>query len=270
MPVSSPAVSVIMNCLNAEPYLREAMDSVVAQTYQDWEIVFWDNASWDGSLAIAEGYGEQVRCFRGNTTVPLGEARNLAIAEARGRYLAILDCDDIWLPHKLERQVPLLERDSNVSLVFSDCNFQDPSGHFRGTFFQRVRPPSGDAYLNLLTGPNYIPGPTVVMRSDAVRKAGAYNPVFKYVESYELFVRLARSSRFVHVDEPLAYYRIHGSNQAGAGHAGMTSELIQVLKTEAPQAGSPAWSAWWATGRRMIALRCKLALQIVTGAFKAF
>ena len=240
---ASPAVSVIMNCLNGEEYLREAMDSVVAQTYPDWEIIFWDNASRDNSGAIAKSYGERVRYFRGDVTVPLGQARNLAIAEARGRYLAILDCDDVWLPGKLERQVALLERDQALGVVFSDCHFMDSSGTFQGTFFQRVTPPAGDPYLALLSGPNFIPGPTVVMRADAVRKVGAYNPTYRYVESYELFVRLARVSRVACVDEPLARYRIHGANQAGAGHAGMTTELMQVIRESAAQIDSPVRAA---------------------------
>lgn len=265
MPGPSPTVSVIMNCLNGEPYLREAMDSVVAQTYPDWEIVFWDNASRDASGVIAKSYGERVRYFRSETTVPLGQARNLAIAEAKGRYLAILDCDDVWLPEKLERQVALLERDQLLGLVFSDCHFMDASGVFTGTFFQRVPPPAGDPYLALLSGPNFIPGPTVVMRTDAVRKIGAYNPAFRYVESYELFVRLARAHRVACVDEPLARYRIHGSNQAGAGHAGMTGELLQVIRAEAAQIGSPARSARWAVGKRLFLLRCKRMLQIMRG-----
>jgi len=263
MPEASPAVSVIMNCLNAEPYLREAMDSVTAQTYPDWEIIFWDNASKDGSGAIAKSYDTRVQYFRTATTVPLGEARNLAIAEAKGRYLAILDCDDIWLPEKLERQVALLEHDPSLGLVFSDCHFMDASGIFRGTFFQRVPPPAGDPYLALLTGPNFIPGPTVVMRADAVRKVGAYNPAFRYVESYELFVRLARAYRVAHLDEPLARYRIHGANQAGAGHAGMTRELMQVIQAEAMQIGSPGN---WATTKRLLALRGKLVLQSLKSA----
>ena len=254
-----------MNCLNGEEYLREAIDSVVAQTYPDWEIIFWDNASRDASGAIAKSYGERVRYFRGETTVPLGEARNLAIAQAGGRHLAILDCDDVWLPEKLERQVPLLERDQSLGLVFSDCHFIDPSGEFQGTFFQRVPPPAGDPYLALLAGPNFIPGPTVLMRADMVRKAGGYNSSYRYVESYELFVRLARASRVAHIKEPLARYRIHGSNQAGAGHAGMTREMIQVIRESASQAGSPARSARWAIGKRLFLLRCKLILQIAKG-----
>ena len=261
MPGSSPTVSVIMNCLNGEEYLREAMDSVVAQTYPGWEIIFWDNASRDASGAIAKSYGERVRYFRGETTVPLGEARNLAIAEAKGRYLAILDCDDVWLPEKLERQVSLLERDQALGLVFSDCHFMDPSDTFQGTFFQRVPPPAGDPHLALLTGQNFIPGPTVVMRADMVRKAGGYNSSYRYVESYELFVRLARSYRAAWLDELLARYRIHGANQAGAGHAGMTTELMQVIKAESARTGSSARSARWAIGKRLFLLRCKLMQQ---------
>lgn len=260
-----PVVSVIMNCLNGERYLREALDSVVDQTFPDWEIVFWDNASRDASGTIAKSYGQRVRYFRGKTTVPLGQARNLAIAEARGRYLAILDCDDVWLPQKLERQVPLLERDPSVGLVFADCYFMDETGNLQGTFFRRVPPPAGDPYLALLTGPNFTPGPTVVMRSDAVRKVGGFNPAFRYVESYELFLKLARVSRFAHLDEPLARYRIHGSNQAGAGHAGMTSEMMQVIRQHAAEKDSPAQSARWAIGKRLLLLRCKLMMQIVWG-----
>ena len=261
----APVVSVIMNCLNGEQYLREALDSVVAQTYPDWEVIFWDNASRDASGAIAKGYGERVRYFRGETTVPLGQARNLAIAEARGRYLAILDCDDVWLPEKLERQVPLLERDQSVGLVYADCFFINAVGQTLGTFFQRVPPPAGDPYRALLTGPNFTPGPTVLMRADAVRKAGGFHAEFRYVESYDLFVRLARVYRVAYLDEPLARYRLHGTNQAGMGHAGMTREMMQVIQESAGQMNTLSLSDRWAIRKRLLAMRCKLMLQIVKG-----
>ena len=118
--MSAPVVSVIMNCLNSSRDLREAMDSVMAQTFTDFEIVFWDNGSTDESPAIARSYGEKVRYFRGETTVPLGAARNLALAQARGRYIAFLDCDDLWRPRKLELQTALLEADDRVGLVSTD------------------------------------------------------------------------------------------------------------------------------------------------------
>ena len=77
-------VSVIINCLDGAAYLREALDSVFAQTYQDWEIIFWDNQSKDDSAAIAQSYGSRVRYFCSEQRLPLGEARNRAITQARG------------------------------------------------------------------------------------------------------------------------------------------------------------------------------------------
>ena len=84
---NQPLVSVIMNCLNSEKYLREAIDSVYAQSYRNWEIVFWDNASNDSSAEIAWSYRDgRLRYFRGETTVPLGHARNLALKHLFGQF----------------------------------------------------------------------------------------------------------------------------------------------------------------------------------------
>ncbi len=83
---STPTVSVIMNCLNCAKYLREAIDSVFAQTYEDWEIIFWeDNASNDDSERIARSYGNKLRYFRSDVSLPLYGSRNLAVQEARGK-----------------------------------------------------------------------------------------------------------------------------------------------------------------------------------------
>ena len=91
-----PTVSILMNCLNGEPYLREAIESVFAQTYQDWEIIFWDDASTDESAKIAKSYGKKVHYFRGLGGMPLGYSRNCALEKVRGHRVAILDCDDQW------------------------------------------------------------------------------------------------------------------------------------------------------------------------------
>jgi K+ transporter len=123
--MNAPVVSVIMNCLNSSRDLREAMDSLMAQTFTDFEVIFWDNCSTDASPAIAQSYGEKVRYFRGQSIVPLGEGRNLALAQARGKYLAFLDCDDLWRSAKLERQVALFEANPRVGLVCTDTEIFD-------------------------------------------------------------------------------------------------------------------------------------------------
>src|SRR4030067_1382955 len=121
IPSPSPKVSIIMNCLNSAQYLREAIDSIYAQTFHDWEIIFWDNASSDDRPAIAKSYNTRLRYFRNPTTVPLGQARNMALREARGEYIAFLDCDDRWLPTKLGKQIPLFAANPRAGLVFSDA-----------------------------------------------------------------------------------------------------------------------------------------------------
>src|SRR5829696_2506866 len=106
--MTGPLVSVIMNCFNGEKYLREAIDSVLAQSYTNWEIIFWDNQSTDDSARIVRSYRDpRLKYFYAPTHLPLYGARNHAIDRAAGELIAFLDVDDWWIPSKLEQQVPL-------------------------------------------------------------------------------------------------------------------------------------------------------------------
>lgn len=105
MSKNTTSVSIIMNCFNGERYLREAIDSIYAQTFDNWEIIFWDNCSNDQSALIAKSYDSKLKYFFANTTTSLGQARNLALKKAKGDYICFLDCDDIYLSNKLECQL---------------------------------------------------------------------------------------------------------------------------------------------------------------------
>ena len=100
-----PLVSIIMNCFNGDKYLKEAIDSIYAQSFDNWEIIFWDNGSTDNSASIAKSYDERLKYFFVENTAPLGKARNLALKEAKGDYVAFLDCDDVYLPDKISIQL---------------------------------------------------------------------------------------------------------------------------------------------------------------------
>ena len=101
--------SVIMNCLNGERFLKEAMDSIFAQTFTDWEVIFFDSGSTDRSVEIAAEYGQKVKIYTLEKPVPLGQARQEAVDKAKGRFLAFLDVDDVWLPHKLQVQYEVMK-----------------------------------------------------------------------------------------------------------------------------------------------------------------
>jgi glycosyltransferase involved in cell wall biosynthesis len=109
MGVKKQLVSIIMNCYNSDRFLREAIESVYKQTYPNWEIIFWDNASTDDSANIAKSYDDRIKYHLAPETTPLGEARNLALKKASGEYIAFLDCDDVYMADKLEQQVGLMQ-----------------------------------------------------------------------------------------------------------------------------------------------------------------
>lgn len=119
-----PLVSVVAIFLNAERFLEEAIESVVAQTYSRWELLLVDDGSTDASAAIARRYAERhsdrVRYLEhpGHRNLGMSASRNLGLQHARGEYLALLDADDVWLPEKLERQVAILEAHAEAALLF--------------------------------------------------------------------------------------------------------------------------------------------------------
>ncbi len=207
-----PTVSIIMNCLNCAKYLREAIDSVFAQTYTDWEIIFWDNASTDNSAEIAKSYGEKVRYFRSKETVPLGKARNWAIEKARGKYIAFLDCDDVWLPQKLEKQIPLFEKNPRVGLAFCDTIFFNKKGK-EMQLYKRKKPPRGQVFKELLKE-YFLSMETVVIRKKALNSLSQwFDDRFNIIEEAELFLRMAyKGWEFDYVDEPLAKWRVHSES----------------------------------------------------------
>ena len=113
---NQPLVSIIMNCFNGEKYLREALDSVVNQTYLNWELIFWDNQSTDESKEIFLSYDdERFKYYYSKTHTLLSEARNCAITKSHGDFIAFLDVDDWWDINKLEKQIPLF-KDKDVGI----------------------------------------------------------------------------------------------------------------------------------------------------------
>ncbi len=207
--INDPLVSIIMNCRNSEAYLREALDSVFGQSYTKWEIIFWDNASTDGSAAIAKSYGAKVRYFKNDQRLALGRARNLAMAEAKGQYLAFLDCDDKWLPEKLKKQVDVLESRKNIDFVY-------------GNYFRLIMPktgrlilglsgrqPEGDVFARFLY--NYpVNLQTVMLRMDVINRLNAkFDDHLELSEEFDFFMRILFKSKALYINEPLAIYRLH-------------------------------------------------------------
>ncbi|HOP86751.1 MAG TPA: glycosyltransferase [Syntrophorhabdaceae bacterium] len=229
-----PKVSVIINCYNGERYLKEAIDSVYSQTYKDWEIIFWDDASTDNSEQIAKSFDERLRYFKGKKALSLGQARNWAIEKAKGDFIAILDQDDIWMPEKLELQVSLFEKNTSVGLVFSDAiDFYQDTGKSISHFTNLgLNPPRGKIFKYLFTMDKYpISMPTAVFRRSALDSLSEWFDIrYKYAEEYDLFLRIAYNWECDYINKPLAIHRIHNASSTKIFHKEISIELSSVME----------------------------------------
>lgn len=236
-PQAEPRVSVIMNCLNSAADLREALDSLMAQTFTDFEVIFWDNGSTDESPEIAQSYGEKVRYFRGAITVPLGAARNLALREARGQYLAFLDCDDLWRPTKLEAQVALFEADARVGLVCTDTEMFDGRRTLK-RLFAESRPARGMAFAELIAR-QWVSMSSAMLRREALESVGSagnqadaggwFDESLNVCEEADVFYRIAHDWKLDYVDAPLTLWRVHSNNTTFRKFGQFADETVRIL-----------------------------------------
>jgi glycosyltransferase involved in cell wall biosynthesis len=261
-----PAVSVVVPLYQSRDYVAAALDSVLAQTFDDLEVVVVDDGSTDGGGEVVREYAARearVTYIREENAGPAA-ARNAGIAAARAVAIAFLDSDDLWLPEKLARQVPLLGENT---IVHSDA-FVLRNGGQVGDERIGARFESRDAFCYLLQETPTAPLLTTVVRRELLLAHGCFDESLVGPEDYDLWLRLAAAgARFEHVPEPLAVYRVHRDGLS-ADHVRISSGILDVYeKLAAASSGSRRRAALararqqrrvvafelWARGRRAIA-----------------
>lgn len=223
----NPLVTVVVPTYQGEAFVRETIDSVLAQTFTDYELVVCDDGSTDGTLAILDSYGDRLRVVRQRNR-GVAAARNRAADVARGEFLAFLDHDDLWEPEMLATLVPILRADPALGLVYSDALVIDKAGVVRGQRGRYLRYRQGDVFDPLLHG-NFIPVETTLMRTALYRELGGCDEGLRYLEDYELCLRVARKARVGFHPGPLARYRVHDRNLSHDREP-MLVEWIAVLE----------------------------------------
>lgn len=205
-----PLVSVIINCYNGEKYLREAIDSVIAQTYENWELVFWDNQSTDSTREIVVSYGDpRIHYFYAPKHTPLGEARNLAVEKANGSLAAYIDVDDIWLPTFLAECISIFRNNPSLGLIYTRfINFEGGK--------KWLSPGSNESnYIDLKRlCRSYNVGMSASMFNiSAVRRSGLFfDTRFSLIEDYDFFLHIASISKVYYIAVPQMLYRWHEGN----------------------------------------------------------
>ena len=201
-----PLVSVIINCYNGEKYLREAIESVYAQSYQNWEIIFWDNCSNDNSAEIAKSYKDRFFYYKSNVNTPLGHARNLALEKSKGEFISFLDSDDIWEVEKLSKQVNKILENEKYCLCY--CGVEEifeNGNHFR---YYLPNYESGLLVNKLLEKFN-IHIVAALIRKEALLESNLnFDTNLTASEEYCLFINLSLIFPISVINEPLVKYRV--------------------------------------------------------------
>lgn len=209
---SKPLVSVIVNCFNGEKYLSDAIDSVVSQNYNNWELIFWDNLSTDSSAEIFNKYNDRrLKYYLAENHTNLSEARALAIEKSQGEIIAFLDVDDYWKDSILETQVALYD-DNDV--VFSCGNFYIITEYSnKRRVFKKGKIPSGNVLNNLLA--KYTVGMlTLSVRRSAYDMVGGFSSDYHIIGDLDLVIKLATNGKMGAFQKPLAVCRKDGNNES--------------------------------------------------------
>ena len=209
-------VSIIMPSYNQADYLPKAIESVITQSFRDFELIIIDDCSEDDSKLIAKRYSlidNRVKLISHSKNMGRSQSRNDGIEAARGRYIAFIDSDDEWKSHKLERQ--LSEIELNSAVIYSNAELIDHNSKYIGKLFSEMINldtfhANGNIFNDLINS-NFVCHQSILVPKKYIDEL-RFDSSLKYIQDYDLNISLSASFLFKYIDEPLTKYRLHGKN----------------------------------------------------------
>jgi len=206
---NSLTVSIIMNCHNGETFLKQSIDSIINQSFKNWELIFFDNVSDDNSLEIVDSFNDKrIKVFKSEKFINLYHARNEAIQKAKGKYICFLDTDDYWERNKIEEQVNFLENNSNFEMVYS--NFYTIKKDNTKYIQNNYNLPEGKIVKDLLK--KYSIGILTACIKKKIFENILFDEKTNIIGDFDFFVKLSCDYNIGCIQKPLAFYRDHENN----------------------------------------------------------
>jgi glycosyltransferase involved in cell wall biosynthesis len=252
--LSLPLISIIMNCYNGEKYLKEAIESVLAQSYENWELIFWDNQSTDESANITKSFNEErIKYILAPNHTTLGEARNLAVELAQGEWIAFLDTDDIWLADKLKLQVDKISSGDQVSMVYGKTVFFS-NENINFIDISRSNLPEGDIFGELAKE-NFISLSSAMVNQAKYWEVKGIESKFNQAEDFDLFIKLSFESKIAAINETLVKNRIHSNNLSLSQKDISFTESVEILKRYLPDTRAKEGLKYWSSFYMLFCIR---------------
>jgi glycosyltransferase involved in cell wall biosynthesis len=224
----TPAVSILMPAYKVDKYIGEALDSVFNQSFTDYEIIVVNDGSPDRLEEVLAPYMERIVYLK-QENGGQSAARNRAIEIARGRYLALLDPDDIWRPDYLSMQMAIMESDPSIGVLYSDALlFGNP--HYEGMTYMQTCPSRGEVTLKKLITEECNVMISALIRREVMHEVGLFDEALRSSEDFDLWVRIARlGHRIAFHRTPLVYYR-RRPESLSADDTAMCKSILKVLE----------------------------------------
>jgi glycosyltransferase involved in cell wall biosynthesis len=263
-----PKVSVLVTTYNHAPFVRESLDSLVSQSFRDFEIIITDDASTDGTPDLIQRWleetGTPARFFRNHLNRGICANRNTALSIARGEFLCSLSGDDAYEPERIARQLECFARQlSDVAVVYSDMRMVDARGRplgisYLGYELGEEPAPVNRVFARLLKG-CFMPAPAAMIRRASLDAVGSYDETLSH-EDYDMWLRLSALFRFCFLPGCLVRYRVLRTSMSHSPvfRTAMLTSTLRVLQSWQGKAGEGDSRLNWNIGRRQIHMHLDL------------
>jgi len=227
LPMKPPELSIIMPVYNSVDFIAEAVESVLSQTFTDFELIVIDDASTDGSDKILNGFkDDRIKHYTNDENQGIVYSRNLGLKEARGNFIAQFDSDDVALPDKFEKQINYLKKNPEFGMIGSWVRMIDEAGN---SLRQSWKLPAKPKLIpSIMLFRNYFVQSTIVARKEALPDEG-YRIGFDVVEDYKMWVEIARKYKVWNMPEYLVNYRVHGSSATNTDSSRMEQQYRLIF-----------------------------------------
>lgn len=222
-------VSIILNCYNGEKYLKEAIETVKNQSYENWELIFWDNQSTDKSREIFYSYkNDKFKYFQSTKHTTLYEARNYALKKCKGEFIAFIDADDLWEVDKLKDQIKLFDN-KEVGVVYGNMWILNERLK-KKKIFSKNKLLKGKIFENFFFDYKIGIIASVIRKAVLIENELTFDDVYNHIGDFDLFAKLSRVCEFDAIQKPVASYRVHGENLTLKNSGNEVLEMQQWLE----------------------------------------
>lgn len=227
----SPQISIIIATYNREAFIAEAIESILNQTYKDWEMIIIDDASEDKTEEIVKKYinnDSRIKYFKNEKNLGIAKSRNRGLNLAEGIYIAPLDSDDIWIDKdKLKKQIEFLDANPDYALLGGGIMHIDKNSNY----IKKVLFPVYDSLIrNIILQYNPFAQSTLLFRKNIALELGGYSTEYKICDDYDLWLKFGIKYKFTNIPQVLSGYRIHGNNITYKKRLTTAKEILEIVK----------------------------------------